>query len=88
MRFLKETLDVMDNFEYMRNLYLIMDIAHIHKRADIQEMAEKRGYRCVYLHLILLNWIQLNNSGQLSRVNLRDMRFSKKKHYKIVSGNL
>lgn len=49
MRFLKETLDVMDNFEYMRNSYLIMDNAPIHKRADIQEMVEKRGYRCVYL---------------------------------------
>ncbi|ORE02294.1 hypothetical protein BCV72DRAFT_187673, partial [Rhizopus microsporus var. microsporus] len=49
LRFLKETLDVMNNFEYMRNSYLVMDNAAIHQRADIQEMIEERGYICVYL---------------------------------------
>lgn len=39
----------MDEFEYMRNSYLIVDNVPIRKRADMQEMVEKRGYKCVYL---------------------------------------
>ncbi|ORE03917.1 hypothetical protein BCV72DRAFT_212366, partial [Rhizopus microsporus var. microsporus] len=49
LRFLKETLDIMDKFECMYDSYLVMDNTLIHKRANIQEMVEKRCYKCIYL---------------------------------------
>lgn len=51
LSFLKEALNTMDNFEYMHNPYLAMDNAPIYKRVDIQEMIEKRSYKCIYLIL-------------------------------------
>lgn len=88
MHFLKETLDVMDNVEYMRNSYLIMDNAPIHKRTDIQEMVEKRGYRCVYLLPYSLELNPIEQLWSVVKSKLRDMRFFKKKHYKIALENL
>jgi hypothetical protein len=49
LRFLSDTLDILDDYEYMQSSYIIMDNAPIHKRANIQEMIANRGYKCVYL---------------------------------------
>ena len=78
----------MDNSECIHGSYLAMDNAPIHKRADIQEMIKKRGYKCMYLLPYSPELNPLNNSGRLSRVNSRDMKLSKKKQYKIVLGKL
>lgn len=49
LRFLSDTLDILDDYEYMQSSYIIMDNPPIHKRANIQEMIANRGYKCVYL---------------------------------------
>ena len=47
LRFLSDTLDILDDYEYMQSSYIIMDNAPIRKRANIQEMIANRGYKCV-----------------------------------------
>ncbi|KAG1137102.1 hypothetical protein G6F37_007141 [Rhizopus arrhizus] len=49
LRFLSDTLDILDDYKYMQSSYIFMDNALIHKRANIQEMIANRGYKCVYL---------------------------------------
>lgn len=49
MKFLRDTMDELDKFEYMHNCYLVMDNAPIHKKAIIEEYIQERNYRCVYL---------------------------------------
>lgn len=47
--FIKETLDIMDQFQYLKEAYLIMDNASIHKRPEITDMITKRGYNYIFL---------------------------------------
>ncbi|KAG1332939.1 hypothetical protein G6F62_007005 [Rhizopus arrhizus] len=49
LRFLSDTFDILDDYEYMQCSYIIMGNAPIHKRANIQEMIANREYKCVYL---------------------------------------
>ncbi|KAG0905458.1 hypothetical protein G6F29_012149 [Rhizopus arrhizus] len=49
MRFLRETLDILDKYDQMRGYYFIMDNAPIHK--EIEDILNERNkdYKCVYL---------------------------------------
>lgn len=47
--FLKDTLHEMDQYPHMKDHYLIMDSAPIHKSEDIAKYITSRGYRCAYL---------------------------------------
>lgn len=51
LRFINGTLDVMDKYPEMRNFYLIMDNAPIHRSQEVTDLVEGRnkGYKCVYL---------------------------------------
>lgn len=51
--FIKETLDVMDQFQYLKEAYLIMDNASIHKRPNITDLITKGGYNYIFLTPIL-----------------------------------
>lgn len=49
LRFVRETLDVLDKYDEMKGYYFIMDNARIHK--EIQDILNERNrdYKCVYL---------------------------------------
>ncbi|CEP19424.1 hypothetical protein [Parasitella parasitica] len=49
LRFVRETLDVLDNFDEMKGYYFIMDNSRIRK--EIQDLLDERNrdYKCVYL---------------------------------------
>jgi hypothetical protein len=47
--FLKNTMDEMDKFEYLKEAYLIMDNASIHKRQDILDLITTRKYKYIFL---------------------------------------
>jgi transposase len=51
LRFIKETLDVMDKYDEFQGFYFIMDNASIHQNSDVKREIESRGreYKCVYL---------------------------------------
>ena len=77
-RFLSDTLDILDDYEYIQSSCIIMDNAPIHKRANIQEMIENQGYKCVYLPPY---------SPELNPIEQfwSDIRFSRRKLCKTVS---
>lgn len=48
-QFLLDVMDVLDKSPYMRNCYLVMDNASIHKSLSIGRIIQVRGYRVLYL---------------------------------------
>jgi transposase len=51
LRFIKETLDIMDKHKKFEGSYFIMDNASIHSNPDVEREINSRGkgYKCVYL---------------------------------------
>ncbi|KAG1494377.1 hypothetical protein G6F53_012586 [Rhizopus delemar] len=49
MRFIQETLNVLDKYEQMRGFYFIMDNAPIHKQIEDVLNERNRDYKCVFL---------------------------------------
>jgi hypothetical protein len=49
LKFISNTLDVMDNQPEMKGFYLIMDNAPIHTSNEVDKIVTSRGYKCVYL---------------------------------------
>lgn len=49
LRFVRETLDILDKYDEMKGYYFIMDNSRIHK--EIQDILSERNrdYKCVYL---------------------------------------
>lgn len=47
--FLRDTMDMMDQYPQMKGFYLVMDNAPIHTRPEIDVLITARGYQCVYL---------------------------------------
>ncbi|KAG0930755.1 hypothetical protein G6F57_011662 [Rhizopus arrhizus] len=49
MRFLRETLNILDKYDQMRGYYFIMDNAPIHKQIEDILNERNKDYKCVYL---------------------------------------
>ncbi|KAG1038190.1 hypothetical protein G6F43_012730 [Rhizopus delemar] len=49
MRFIQETLNILDKYDQMRGFYFIMDNAPIHKQIEDMLNERNRDYKCVFL---------------------------------------
>lgn len=49
IKFLNDTMDIMDKYPEFKNCYLVMDNAPIHQSKNIELSVTERGYQCIYL---------------------------------------